>query len=207
MESLPMRSRVGVVPQQEYLLQGSIFDESCEALLHKLRGLCDNSDSSPEKFRDHEMVFTIRSATGGSTSLRVRKSLDQLSNPWHLRYLGQPEMGDKSRATIVRNCIDCSVSNNCLQFLNDMGFRLDYEFVLDGYMYRKGRMKVIVAKLFRVLSANVETLEPISQSYLVELCVNAPSGQDSIADEMKQFADSLKPLVILDKVDLRRLQV
>lgn len=208
MESMPMRRSGSVVPQQEYLLQGSILDDSCEALLHKLRGFCDNADSPPETFHDHEMVYTIRSASGSSTSLRVRKSLDHNSNPYHLRYLGQQELGDKSRATIVRNCIDCSTSNNCVQFLIDMGFKLDYEFVLKGYMFRKGRMKVIVAKLFRVQSnANTDSLEPLSQSYLVELSVNAPAGQDSIADEMKQFADSLKPLVILDKVDLRRIQV
>ena len=133
--------------------------------------------------------------------------MDQPQNPFHLRYLGQQEMGDKNRATIVRNCIDCSTSSNCVQFLNEMGFKLDFEFVLKGYMFRKGRMKVIVAKLFRVQpNAGPEALEPLSQSYLVELSVNAPAGQEGIADEMKMFADSLKPLVILDKVDTRRLQ-
>ncbi|CAG2101486.1 unnamed protein product [Medioppia subpectinata] len=197
-----------MVAQQEYLLQGSILDDSCEQLLHKLRGFCDNCDSSPETFHDHEMVFTIRAPNGSNTSLRVRKSLDVPHNPYHLRYLGQQELGDKNRATIVRNCIDCSTSSDCVPFLQEMGFKLDYEFVLKGYMFRKGRMKVMVSKLFRVQpNAGPEALDPISQSYLVELSVNAPSGQEGIADEMKLFADSLKPLVILDKVDTRRLQM
>ena len=199
--------RGGSVAQQEYLLQGSILDDSCEQLLHKLRGFCDNCDSSPESFQDHEMVYTIKAPNGASTQLRVRKSMDQPQNPFHLRYLGQQELGDKNRATIVRNCIDCSTSSNLVQFLTEMGFKLDFEFVLKGYMFRKGRMKVIVAKLFRVQqNAGPEGLEPLSQSYLVELSVNAPSGQEGIADEMKMFADSLKPLVILDKIDSRRLQ-
>lgn len=43
----------------EYLLQGTVLDESCEALLHKLRGFCDNSEEKPHKFQDHEMVYTI----------------------------------------------------------------------------------------------------------------------------------------------------
>lgn len=55
-----VRRNVSIVPQQEYLLQGSILDDSCEALLHKLRGLCDNADSLPETFHDYEMVYTIR---------------------------------------------------------------------------------------------------------------------------------------------------
>ncbi|CAG2184266.1 unnamed protein product, partial [Oppiella nova] len=118
-----MGRRVGaVVAQQEYLLQGSILDDSCEQLLHKLRGFCDNCDSSPETFQDHEMVFTIRAPNGSNTSLRVRKSMDVLQNPYHLRYLGQQELGDKNRATIVRNCIDCSTSSDCVSFLQEMGF-------------------------------------------------------------------------------------
>lgn len=47
-------------PQQEFLMQGSIMDTSCEVLLHRLRGLCDNADENPETFHDYEMVFQIR---------------------------------------------------------------------------------------------------------------------------------------------------
>lgn len=50
-----------------------------------------------------------------------------------------------------------------------------------------------------------ESVEPVSPSYLVELSVLAPSGQDIIADDMKSFADQLRPLVMLDKVDYKRL--
>ena len=89
-----------------------------------------------------------------------------------------------------------------------MGYRIEYEFVLKGFMYRKGRMKVIVAKLCRLLEpGNTESLEAISQSYLVELSVVAPTGQDSLADEMRMFAEQLKPLVYLEKIDARRLQL
>lgn len=49
-----------IVPDQEYLLQGSILDNSVEVLLHRLRGLCDNVDSGAEHFHDHEMCFSIR---------------------------------------------------------------------------------------------------------------------------------------------------
>ena len=48
-----------MVPLQEYILQGSILDSSCEMLLHRLRGLCDNGDAPPEKFEDKEYVYSI----------------------------------------------------------------------------------------------------------------------------------------------------
>ncbi len=49
-----------ITPQQEYLLQGSITDNFREVLLHRLRGLCDNAETNPETFLDHEMVFALR---------------------------------------------------------------------------------------------------------------------------------------------------
>lgn len=35
--------------------------------------------------------------------------------------------------------------------------------------------------------------------------VLAPSGQDAIAEDMKVFADQLRPLVLLEKIDYKRL--
>lgn len=77
---------------------------------------------------------------------------------------------------MIRSCIDVDTSSNVVPFLNELGFRyifitnfyfikllmqhkyyqylfhfrLDYEFVLKGFMFRKGRMKVTVAKVCRV---------------------------------------------------------
>lgn len=82
--------------------------------------------------------------------VRARRSIDHPGVPWHLRYVGQPEGMDKNRPTLVRSCIDVATSENLVQFLNEMGFRLDHEFILKGYMFRKGRMKITVSKIFRV---------------------------------------------------------
>ncbi len=41
----------------------------------------------------------------------------------HLRYVGQLDVGDKSRHTHVRNCIDVGTTENVVQFLQDMGYR------------------------------------------------------------------------------------
>jgi len=71
-------------------------------------------------------------------------------------------------------------------------------------MGRKGRIKVTVSKVFKIggPGSNVDNLDPVSQSHLVELSVLAPSGNDAVAEDMKLFAEQLKPLVSLDKVDL-----
>lgn len=137
-------------------------------------------------------------------TLRVRQDTERKNFPWHLRYLGQSEIGDKNRATMVRSCIDIACSPNIGQFLTEMGFKLHFNFLTRGYMFKKGRMKVIVAKIFRTVPGT-ETLEAITQSYLVEVSVVAPSGQDALADEIKAFSEQLKPLVQLEKIDSRRL--
>jgi len=51
---------------------------------------------------------------------------------------------------------------------------------------------------------STENLEAMTSSYLVELSLLAPSGQDAVADEIKVFADQLRPFVHLEKIDYRR---
>lgn len=64
MDSLTAALKSNIIPNQEYLLQGSVLDSAVEVLLHRLRGLCDNVDSGPETFHDHEMCFSIRTYVG-----------------------------------------------------------------------------------------------------------------------------------------------
>ena len=156
------------------------------------------------------MVFSIQGTGSQPLNLRVRRPLDpNLECPWQLRYIGQPELGN--RPTIVRSCHDIACSENAVEFLIELGCRLEFEFVAKGYLFRKGRMKVTVSKIFKPLPSPPgpqggpgESLEPLSQSHLVELSVLAPSGADAVADDMKNFAEQLKPIVMLDKIDPKR---
>lgn len=194
----------GTINMMEYLLQGSVLDQSLESLLHRLRGLCDNIE--PESFSDHELVYLLKGQQGNPFILRARRSLAHPTLPWHLRYLGQPEVGDKSRHALVRNCVDVAASHSLPDFLNEMGFRMDHEFVAKGHIFRKGALKVVVSKLSRVLvPGNTDNIEPLSLSYLVELSVLAPAGQDTVSEDMRSFAEQLKPLVHLEKIDPKRL--
>lgn len=140
-------------------------------------------------------------------TVRVRQDRENKEFPWHLRYLGQSEIGDKNRATMVRSCIDVACSEKICDFLTEMGFKLSFTYVTKGYLFKKGRMKVIVAKVVKEgdSSVNGEQEQFITNSYLVEVSVVAPSGQDALGDEIRSFADQLKPLVNLDKIDSRRL--
>jgi len=207
MDSLGAALKSNIIPNQEYLLQGSVLDSAVEILLHRLRGLCDNVDSGPETFHDHEMCFSIRRGPPPEQPLllRVRRALDCQDMPWQLRYIGTPELGDKSRPTIVRSSIDIATSSTVVDFITELGCRLDFEYIVRGYMFRKGRMKVTVSKIFKMVQGKLpESVEAISQSYLVELSVLAPSGQNAIAEDMRIFAEQLRPLVQLDKIDYMR---
>ena len=122
MESLTAALQHNIVPDQEYLLQGSILDTKKEVLIHRLRGLCDNVDIGREEFNEKEMVFSIRGTATQPLQLRVRHSLDPNSSiPWQLRYVGQPEISQKS--TIVRSCYDIACTSNVVEFLSELGCR------------------------------------------------------------------------------------
>lgn len=140
--------------------------------------------------------------------LRVRRAED-MDAPHQLRYIGQQEIGDRSRPTLVRNSLDIACTSSVVEFLTELGCRIDFEYTNRGYMFRKGRMKITVSKIFKLGGMPQKPgevfNEPISQSYLVELSVLAPTGQDAIAEDMRQFAEQLKPLVVLEKIDYKRL--
>ncbi|XP_030381286.1 mediator of RNA polymerase II transcription subunit 18 [Scaptodrosophila lebanonensis] len=203
-ESLSHALQNRFLPNLEFLLQGSILDSAVEHLMHRLKGLCDNVDTSPETFHDLEVCMSLRQPNQNAPlTLRVRRALDR-DAPFQMRYLGQPEV-DQRKPTLVRSCMDCACTNGILEFLTEMGFRLDFEYIAKGFMFRKGRMKITVSKLIKIIPGKQQDNDPISQSYIVELSVVAPNGQESVGEEMRVFADQLKPLVQLEKIDYKRL--
>lgn len=140
--------------------------------------------------------------------LRVKKAHEADQSlpfqPYQLRYVGQPEIGDRTRPTLVRSSLDIACTPAIIEFLTELGCRVDFEYINRGFMFRKGRMKITVSKIFKVKPGDSFN-EPISQSYLVELSVLAATGQEVIGEDMRTFAEQLKPLVQLDKIDFKRL--
>lgn len=46
-----------------------------------------------------------------------------------------------------------AVTPSILEFLQELGAKLEFEYVARGYMFRKGRMKITVSKICKVLYA------------------------------------------------------
>lgn len=112
-DTLASAMKGNIIPDQEYLLQGSLLDSHIEVFKHRLRGLCDNTLGGEEQFSEREMVFSIRGTSAQPLSLRVRKTENiggsshmhrDSDTPWQLRYLGQG-------FEIIKTCI-LMISNN-----------------------------------------------------------------------------------------------
>lgn len=69
MESVSTALTANIIPDQEYLLQGSISDACVDTLRHRLRGLCDNVDAV-QTFSERESVFLIGGQNAPPISLR-----------------------------------------------------------------------------------------------------------------------------------------
>lgn len=59
-------------------------------------------------------------------------------------------LGDKARPTIVRSSVDVAVTPSILEYLQELGAKLEFEYMARGYMFRKGRMKITVFKICKV---------------------------------------------------------
>jgi mediator of RNA polymerase II transcription subunit 18 len=190
---------------QEYLLQGSILDDSVDMILHRLRGMSDESPESQIKFKEHELVYSMRESTSSIVSVRVRRSLLAPDQPATLSYLGNPELGDKSRPTAVRTCVEVSCTPNVCAFLQELGFRIEFEYVTHGWRFTKNRLRATVAKIHTIVNPpNLDQLVPMSKSHLVEVSLVSGSGDERVANEVHLFATQLQPLVSLEKKDPRR---
>ncbi len=96
------------------------------------------------------MVYTLRIPAASNVSLRVRYALDDSPNPiYHLRYVASAEP-DKNQNVSVRQFYDCCVTKNIQLFLQELGFIYDHDFYAKGDIFRKGRMKITVAKISTV---------------------------------------------------------
>ncbi|KAG7158671.1 mediator of RNA polymerase II transcription subunit 18-like [Homarus americanus] len=201
-----------IVPDQEFLLQGSVLDTSLPVVIDRLRGLCDNADIPPETFHDHEVVYILKDfnapatpgPAGQGVMLRVRRAVDHPELPYQLRYVGYPEIGNYP--AVLRNCLDVPVSSNVCEFLQELGAKLDHEFMAKGYIMKKGRIKVTIFKMYKIgAGMSKDNLEAMTMSHLVELSVLTTKTDMTVAEDLRNLADQLKPLVQLERLDYRRL--
>ncbi|XP_019850211.1 PREDICTED: mediator of RNA polymerase II transcription subunit 18-like [Amphimedon queenslandica] len=202
--------------QYEFLLYGSITEANLPTLLHRLRGLCDYTTSSSSRgggggreggregvglttFTDREITMKIDSQN--TSRLHVRQSLDLPNAPLILSYHGQLEISDPNRPTAVRTCVHAGCSHNLVEYLREIGFVPVYEFFMKGFLFKKGPMKILVFQLLQSDQGDVESAQLVAPNYLIEMSAVAASGQDAVGLEMKNMAEHLKSIVIMDKTD------
>ena len=105
----------------------------------------------------------------------------------------------------MRNCIEVDTTENATEYLESIGFVFDHETIFKGFVFRKGNMRITVSRLHKIPEKGIFTNKmPMTDSYLVELTLNAPVQQDSLCEEMKAFAEHLKPMVVLDRIEVKR---
>ena len=187
----------------QHFLHGSISsNETLQALLHLLRGLCEDAASGSIPFLDLEVAYTIQLAAGNvSMSLRARRSMMHEGYPWLLTYYGQTDSADSSRLVALRTCVQAGTSEELPKFLRSIGFKKDFELVSRGHVFKKGDMRIIISKFYNPQRDPIqpEDYEPLAKEYLVELSAIRPKFCEDLAKEMHSFAEQLKPLVYFEK--------
>ena len=105
----------------------------------------------------------------------------------------------------MRSCIEVDATENITSFLEQIGFQFDHETILRGYLFKKGHMRICVSRLHKIPEkGKFQNAMQMTDSFLVELTLNTLVQQDSLCEEMKTFAEYLKPIVVLDKLDQKR---
>ena len=193
---------------QEYFLQGTFTESLLDKIRDRLKGVCDNVGE--KRFRDLERTYFL---AGTSTTIPVNviakasKSVDHPHMPWQLRYIGPTDTGDRAKNTMIRSNVTIAVSDDPTKFLEDLGFVYKFQTEVDGYFYRKGRVKVIIAKLLPYANSfEPAKLTHTLNCYFVEVSALSSSGDKAAGDEVTSFSQLLFPLVTLDKLDHRQLQ-
>ena len=106
--------------------------------------------------------------------------------PWQLKYVGGVEAGVKH--SLMRNQVTVGCSENVTSFLTELGFRANTEFLNKGYLYRKGRLKIVVSKLCKMKEpgkTDDNSLEKITNSHLIEASITVPAGSEDPGRELQ----------------------
>ena len=187
----------------QHFLHGSISsNHTLQALLHLLRGLCEDAARGSIPFLDQEISYTIQLAAGNpSMSLRARRSLLFEGYPWLLTYYGHTDSADSSRPVAVRTCVQAGTSEELPKFLSCIGFKKDFELISKGHVFKKGDMRIIISKFYSPVKdpSYPDGYQPLAEEYLVELSAVNPKICEVLAREMHTFAEQLKPLVYFEK--------
>ncbi|KAL3321017.1 Mediator of RNA polymerase II transcription subunit 18 [Cichlidogyrus casuarinus] len=211
----------GVTMQQTFLQGVVTAERELEALSTRLRGLSQEYS----RFCDYEVCMRIVHPGNPTTqpgaqplryppvSFRYRRSLISPQAKAVMRYLG---LVDSDKSVMRRNCLEISVQGPVINFLNDLGFEREFAFVAEGTIYVRGRAKCLVYRINDVHNyPNPQSVDwipkewrPINASnWLIEVSAVGSAADDSLHQEVIEFADLLRPVVQLSTVDYTKFNV
>uniref|UniRef100_A0AC34RBC3 Mediator of RNA polymerase II transcription subunit 18 n=1 Tax=Panagrolaimus sp. JU765 TaxID=591449 RepID=A0AC34RBC3_9BILA len=189
----------------EAMLFASILDTHRDQLLERLRGVCDPHSTY---FDEHELVCGLRTTESANMQLHLRRRLDTgidvPNNVWHCRYIGPPQ--SEKLPAICRSAIDSLVyCPEMMDFIKNMGLRMEYEYVARGFFFTKGPIRIMVYKILVPETAgkyNKDALKPQMESHLVEAIIPVENEDtNKYAKILKDFCDQLAPLVEFKKIE------
>ncbi|KAA3678279.1 mediator of RNA polymerase II transcription subunit 18 [Paragonimus westermani] len=167
------------------------------------------------------LTTAAHTSSNPSVSVRIRRSLlasAQLSDRklCMLRYLGAVET---DKLVSRRSCLEVPVAGPMVHFLQELGFDPEFTYVAQGQIFIRGRVKACVYTVNEVtqfensagsVSADGSvTQDPLPKewrrlcprSWMVEISAVGSPADESLQEEVVDFADMLHPLVVPAKVD------
>jgi len=192
---------------QECFLQGSVFDKSVDQLHERLQGLCENV--SPEALMEHEKTYHMKQPNSSlPIVVKVVKAVfPRGSFPIQMKYCGTVDGANtKSKRANSRTVVTVSCNKDPDEFLKQLGFTMMFEAQIKGHFYRKGHIKITVAKLVNITKTfDQSKLDKVATSHMVEASLSSASRDDRAAEELFRFAQGLKPIVNLEKMDMMKI--
>jgi hypothetical protein len=212
-------------------LLGVVAEKSREKLCERLCGLSENYMQGGE-FRVHEMVFA-RDATPEipASELRLRKhsrraepnGLTWTCDSWTIVHFGSPldDNPDDPSQVLARPIVEVESSDNAKILLESMGYKMRYEYVIDGMRWHmlpedmnenKFPYYISIFTILQVLKRSESTdndanLRPLFNESVVEVYGYAKDKEVSnVANELNNFSNKLVPSVNMMKLDASNIR-
>mmetsp|Transcript_23586 Transcript_23586/g.40573 ORF Transcript_23586/g.40573 Transcript_23586/m.40573 type:complete len:238 (+) Transcript_23586:14-727(+) len=152
----------------EFIMQGFIAGQKLQELLSTLRGLCyaeEKQCSLWELMYKHD-IPTV-------PELQARVYLDEEKPVWVLRYLGRI-MNRKDHPATIKSVVDVRTSDNLLNFFSALGYKLDFELIRRGYLFRTSKgITVTVCRIFKLQERHaIDKAQPLDseqETWVVQL--------------------------------------
>jgi len=183
------------------VLFGTVTPEQAGALTSRLEGLADSTTEHADIHKTNYMLKTMNRFVKLSVSKKMPSKDSSVHPVSVLHYQGVPDTQAHDRIT-TRTVVKAHTGDGAVNFLQDIGFKFDYEVVMKGKQFKCKQIETYLYKVLKLVRQNdISSVQDISTNYLVEVTAKCMNLSDPVVVELLSFADSLKPIVRLEKYD------